>query len=318
MKFAILVENLAKDYGRLQALKGVSFTIQPGEIFALLGPNGAGKSTLINILAGLVLPTLGHASIMGHDVVADAIASKRHLGVVPQEIVQDVFFTVRQLLQVQAGYFGMPWRESNRWIDELLERLGLADKAHVTMRQLSGGMKRRLMVAMAMAHRPPVLVLDEPTAGVDIELRKALWEFVRAWHRAGNTVVLTTHYLQEAEALCDRIAILNQGELVALDTKKALLARHPHRILHLTFGRALDILPVSLREFVTMHSADKCIWSLKLPRQEGAIQTILTTLTQEALSLVDLSVTEPGLEDVFLSLTSGSKVGQSNVRTRSG
>jgi len=206
-----------------RALDDVSLSVEYGEFFGLLGPNGAGKTTLISILAGLARATSGTASICGHDVVTDYKQTRRSLGVVPQEIVYDPFFTVRETLRIQSGYFGL--RNNDDWIDEILSNLGLADKADTNMRALSGGMKRRVLVAQALVHRPPVIILDEPTAGVDVDLRRTLWEFISRLNKAGHTILLTTHYLEEAEALCGRIAMLKHGRVVALDTTQALLAR---------------------------------------------------------------------------------------------
>ncbi|AVJ25796.1 ABC transporter ATP-binding protein [Achromobacter spanius] len=236
---AVSLENVSKIYsprqrgwqkllGRtprpgFQALDNVSLNIEHGEFFGLLGPNGAGKTTLISILAGLAHATAGRATVCGYDVVADYKSARRALGVVPQELVYDPFFTVRETLRIQSGYFGL--RKNDDWIDEILFNLGLADKANSNMRALSGGMKRRVLVAQALVHRPPVIVLDEPTAGVDVDLRRTLWEFISRLNRAGHTIMLTTHYLEEAEALCNRIAMLKGGRVVALDTTQALLAR---------------------------------------------------------------------------------------------
>ena len=206
-----------------QALDDVSLNIEPGEFFGLLGPNGAGKTTLISILAGLGLATSGRASICGYDVTSQYKEARRSLGVVPQELVYDPFFTVRETLRIQSGYFGL--RNNDDWIDEILLNLGLSDKADANMRALSGGMKRRVLVAQALVHRPPVIVLDEPTAGVDVDLRRTLWEFISRLNREGHTILLTTHYLEEAEALCGRIAMLKRGRIVALDTTQSLLAR---------------------------------------------------------------------------------------------
>ena len=223
---AVSFQDVAKTYhasrGGFQALSGVSFDIQQGEFFGLLGPNGAGKTTLISILAGLSRASAGRVTVMGHDVISDYAAARRALGIVPQELVFDPFFSVRETLRIQSGYFGV--KRNDAWIDELLENLGLADKANANMRQLSGGMKRRVLVAQALVHRPPVIVLDEPTAGVDVELRQTLWAFIARLNREGHTVLLTTHYLEEAEALCGRIAMLKQGRVVALDRTSALLA----------------------------------------------------------------------------------------------
>ena len=220
---AISFKHLTKNYGSLVALNDVSLEIEEGEFFGLLGPNGAGKTTLISILAGLCRPTTGSVEVMGHDVQADFRAARRLLGIVPQELVFDPFFTVRETLQFQSGYFGI--KNNGEWIDEILHHLGLADKANKNMRALSGGMKRRVLVAQALVHRPPVIVLDEPTAGVDVELRQSLWKFISRLNEEGHTIVLTTHYLEEAQELCGRIAMLKKGEIVALDTTANLLAR---------------------------------------------------------------------------------------------
>ena len=220
---AISFKHLTKHYGSLVALNDVSLEIEEGEFFGLLGPNGAGKTTLISILAGLCRPTAGSVEVMGHDVQADFREARRLLGIVPQELVFDPFFTVRETLQFQSGYFGI--KNNGEWIDEILHHLGLADKANKNMRALSGGMKRRVLVAQALVHRPPVIVLDEPTAGVDVELRQSLWKFISRLNQEGHTIVLTTHYLEEAQELCGRIAMLKNGQIVALDTTANLLAR---------------------------------------------------------------------------------------------
>ncbi len=220
---AISFKHLTKNYGSLVALNDVSLDIEEGEFFGLLGPNGAGKTTLISILAGLCRPTTGSVEVMGHDVQSDFRSARRLLGIVPQELVFDPFFTVRETLQFQSGYFGI--KNNGEWIDEILHHLGLADKANKNMRALSGGMKRRVLVAQALVHRPPVIVLDEPTAGVDVELRQSLWKFISRLNKEGHTIVLTTHYLEEAQELCGRIAMLKKGQIVALDTTANLLAR---------------------------------------------------------------------------------------------
>ena len=220
---AISFKHLTKNYGSLVALNDVSLDIEEGEFFGLLGPNGAGKTTLISILAGLCRPTKGSVDVMGHDVQSDFRSARRLLGIVPQELVFDPFFTVRETLQFQSGYFGI--KNNGEWIDEILHHLGLADKANKNMRALSGGMKRRVLVAQALVHRPPVIVLDEPTAGVDVELRQSLWKFISRLNKEGHTIVLTTHYLEEAQELCGRIAMLKKGQIVALDTTANLLAR---------------------------------------------------------------------------------------------
>lgn len=228
-----------------QALDDVSLSIEHGEFFGLLGPNGAGKTTLISVLAGLCQATTGRASVCGHDVVNDYQAARRSLGVVPQELVYDPFFTVRETLRIQSGYFG--FRRNDDWIDEILANLGLTDKADENMRALSGGMKRRVLVAQALVHRPPVIVLDEPTAGVDVDLRRSLWEFISRLNREGHTIMLTTHYLEEAEALCGRIAMLKRGRIVALESTEALLARTGGS-LEQAFVQIMNTNPTSIME----------------------------------------------------------------------
>jgi ABC-2 type transport system ATP-binding protein len=220
---AISFKNLKKNYGSLHALNGINLDIEEGEFFGLLGPNGAGKTTLISILAGLCKASSGTAEILGHDVQSDFRAARRLVGIVPQELVFDPFFNVREALEFQSGYFGI--KNNADWIDEIMCNLGLADKADKNMRALSGGMKRRVLVAQALVHRPPVIVLDEPTAGVDVELRQSLWKFISRLNKEGHTIVLTTHYLEEAEELCGRIAMLKKGDIVALDTTANLLKR---------------------------------------------------------------------------------------------
>ncbi len=224
MQSAVLVEHLTKSYGSLQALKNVSLDVKEGEFFGLLGPNGAGKTTLISILAGLCRPDSGRAFVMGTNVQTNFIEARRLLGVVPQELVFDPFFTVRETLRFQSGYFGI--RNNDDWIDEIMTNLDLTSKANSNMRSLSGGMKRRVLDAQALVHRPPVIVLDEPTAGVDVELRQSLWKFISRLNQDGHTILLTTHYLEEAESLCGRIAMLKSGQVVALDTTQNLLARY--------------------------------------------------------------------------------------------
>src|SRR5499427_5325322 len=231
---AVEIVDVARRFGAVQALSGVDLTVERGEFFGLLGPNGAGKTTLISILAGLTRADRGTARILGHDVVGAYRASRRALGVVPQELVFDPFFTVRETLEIQSGYFGM--RDNRAWIDEIMEHLDLTAKADANMRTLSGGMKRRVLVAQALVHKPAVIVLDEPTAGVDVELRQGLWQFIRSLNSDGHTVVLTTHYLEEAEVLCQRIAMLKQGRVVALDSTANLLRRVHHLVLRVRVG----------------------------------------------------------------------------------
>jgi len=238
MPAAVSIVDVVKHFGSLQALAGVSLEIAEGEFFGLLGPNGAGKTTLISSLAGLVRTDSGSLKVLGYDVIKDFREARRLLGVVPQELVFDPFFNVRETLQIQSGYFGI--RKNDDWIDEILHNLDLTSKADVNMRRLSGGMKRRVLVAQALVHKPPVIVLDEPTAGVDVELRQGLWQFVRRLNTEGHTIILTTHYLEEAEALCGRIALMKQGRVIKLDSTANLMAAHPGGSLEDVFVQAMN------------------------------------------------------------------------------
>lgn len=235
---AVSIADVVKTFGSLRALDGLSLEIRQGEFFGLLGPNGAGKTTLISALAGLARLDSGCIRVLGHDVVRDFRQARRLLGVVPQELVFDPFFSVRETLRIQSGYFGI--RRNDDWIDEILHHLDLTAKADANMRRLSGGMKRRVLVAQALVHKPPVIVLDEPTAGVDVELRQGLWQFVRRLNGEGHTIILTTHYLEEAEALCNRIALMKQGQLLALDSTVNLMAAHPGASLEEVFLRTMQ------------------------------------------------------------------------------
>ena len=293
---AIEINGLHKYFGDLHALKGVNLTIEQGEFFALLGPNGAGKSTLINILAGLIKPSSGNISVMGFDVVNRYQQARPLLGIVPQELVFDPFFNVREMLRFQAGYFGHG-PENDKWIDEVLEGLGLTDKAHTNMRKLSGGMKRRALIAQALAHRPPVIVLDEPTAGVDVELRQMLWEFIKKLNRAGHTIILTTHYLEEAEALCSRVAMMKQGEIVALDSTSSLLNKFAGKNLRLSLGSV--VLPEVLEPL--LRNQDNGIFTFALTDSEQ-IEFVLSVLRAANIKVLDMQLSEADLEDVFLSL----------------
>ncbi|MBE7458988.1 MAG: ABC transporter ATP-binding protein [Zoogloeaceae bacterium] len=291
---AIRIEGVAKRFGSVQALDGIDLDIAPGEFFGLLGPNGAGKTTLISALAGLVRPDAGRLAVMSHDVVSDYRAARRQLGVVPQELVFDPFFTVRESLEIQSGYFGI--RDNAAWIDEILENLDLTEKADTNMRQLSGGMKRRVLVAQALVHRPPVIVLDEPTAGVDVELRQGLWSFVRRLNRDGHTIVLTTHYLEEAESLCGRIAMLKQGRVVALDTTNNLLRRFSGHTLRLRLAEGRT-LPAALQARVVGESGSEFVFSLERCEE---IEEILRGLRGSDCSIDDIEVGRPDLEEVFV------------------
>jgi len=307
MTAAISINNVKKSYGSVEALKGVDLTINRGEFFGLLGPNGAGKSTLINIIAGLANADSGSVSVLGHDVVADYRQARHALGVVPQELVFDAFFSVREVLQIQSGYFGLG-KSNNAWIDELLDALALTDKADANMRALSGGMKRRVLIAQALVHQPEVVILDEPTAGVDVELRKLLWDFVVQLNKKGHTIVLTTHYLEEAEKLCDRIAILNHGEVIALDTKASMLQSEICKTLHLVIKTSEPIeqlpesLPLAIREKVK--HLDGCEMRLELHKDKDAIVDVLAAISAAGIKVVDLETERADLEDVFVELTS--------------
>ena len=299
MSVAVAIERVEKRFASLLALAGVSLEIAEGEFFGLLGPNGAGKTTLISCLAGLARPDAGTLSVMGHDVVSDYRAARRLLGVVPQELVFDPFFSVRESLRIQSGYFGI--RHNDDWIDEILANLDLTAKADTNMRRLSGGMKRRVLVAQALVHKPPVIVLDEPTAGVDVELRQGLWQFVRRLNRDGHTVILTTHYLEEAEALCGRIAMLKQGQVVALDTTSNLLARFSGQTLHLRVSDAVP-LPLALRARATECEG---AWTFQLAHL-GEIERLLATVREAGCVIDDLRLTQTDLEDVFLGVMQSS------------
>ena len=293
---AVEVIDVARRFGAVQALAGVDLTVAEGEFFGLLGPNGAGKTTLISILAGLTRADRGTARILGHDVVTDFRTARRSLGVVPQELVFDPFFSVRETLEFQAGYFGL--RRQGTWIDEILHHLDLTEKADANMRSLSGGMKRRVLVGQALVHKPPVIVLDEPTAGVDVELRQSLWRFIRKLNHDGHTIILTTHYLEEAEALCGRIAMLKAGRVVALDSTHNLLSR----FAGLTCRVAAARMPAA--------------WEDRVVRREGGnfyvglgdyadLERLLAALRTDGIAIDELALEETDLEQVFLRIMKG-------------
>jgi ABC-2 type transport system ATP-binding protein len=284
---------IARRFGSVQALAGVDLAVEEGEFFGLLGPNGAGKTTLISILAGLTRADSGTARILGHDVVADYREARRRLGVVPQELVFDPFFTVRETLKIQSGYFGI--RDNDAWIDELLHHLDLTAKADANMRSLSGGMKRRVLVGQALVHKPPVIVLDEPTAGVDVGLRQSLWAFIRKLNRDGHTIILTTHYLEEAEALCNRIAMLKAGRIVALDTTQNLLSR----FAGLTVRLVADRIPPAWQSRVLR--TEDGVHYLGLDRYED-LEGLLAALRGEHVAIGELALQEADLEQVFLRI----------------
>jgi len=302
---AIRIESLFKTYDAKGpapklALDDVTFDVPRGQIFGLLGPNGAGKSTLINILAGMVVKTGGKATVWGFDIDAHPRNAKRSIGIVPQEILFDPFFTPREALEIQAGLYGVPKRE--RITDELLAAVRLTDKADAYARTLSGGMKRRLLVAKAMVHSPPILVLDEPTAGVDIELRQQLWDTVRKLNREGVTVVLTTHYLEEAEQLCDRIAIINHGKLIANEPTRALIAKAQDKAVVVEIDRDIEAVPVAPC-FDRIALIGPRTIEITYRKDQINAGEVLAALAAEGLGIVDVSTRDPDLEDVFLSLT---------------
>ena len=300
---AIAVSQIEKNFASLKALDGVSLSVEEGEFFGLLGPNGAGKTTLISIIAGLARADHGTVSILGHDVVREFRVARSLLGVVPQEIVFDPFFTVRETLRLQSGYFGL--KNNDHWIDAVMENLDLTGKADANMRSLSGGMKRRVLVAQALVHKPPVIVLDEPTAGVDVELRQTLWKFIASLNREGHTIVLTTHYLEEAEALCNRIAMLKNGQMVALDTTKALIARLSGS--QLTLQLADGILPDDLQSLVTQtETGDSGRKYLLRINHAVEVERILMRVRESGATIADMQMQHADLEDVFLQVMEGS------------
>ena len=303
---AISFQTVCKTYPSAKGPKGstflaldhVSLDIEEGEFFGLLGPNGAGKTTMISLLAGLSRASSGRISVLGHDVQVDYAKARRSLGVVPQELVFDPFFNVRELLRIQSGYFGV--KNNDAWIDELLDSLGLSDKANANMRQLSGGMKRRVLVAQALVHKPPVIVLDEPTAGVDVELRQTLWHFIAKLNKQGHTVLLTTHYLEEAEALCGRIAMLKSGQIVALDTTSELLKAASSNVLRFKVD---SDLPRAL--------ADKARITgrvVQFPAHDALeIEQYLAAVREAGLVAHDVEIRKADLEDVFLDVMTQHK-----------
>jgi len=284
-----------KQFGTLEALKGIDLRVEPGEFFGLLGPNGAGKSTLIHVLAGLVRASSGTAKVLGHDVRNDYRAARRSLGMVPQELVYDPFFTVRETLKIQSGYYGV--RGNSAWIDELLVGLDLVSKADTYTRMLSGGMKRRVLVAQALVHKPPVIVLDEPTAGVDVELRQNLWQFIRRLNAEGHTIMLTTHYLEEAEMLCSRIAMLKQGRIVALDTKQNLLNLITDKYVRLKLKAG--VLPPHLIAQARPMEEDRFVLPLT---DYSDLEGMLRELREGGAVVEEIELIKPDLEEVFVQV----------------
>src|SRR3954452_5237566 len=302
---AIRIDSLSKTYqGGKRALDDISFDVPRGQIFGLLGPNGAGKSTLINILAGLVVKTGGKVTIWGFDIDKHPRNSKRSIGVVPQEIIFDPFFTPRETLEIQAGLYGIA--AADRQSDGLLAAMHLTDKAHAYSRTLSGGMKRRLLVAKAMVHSPPILVLDEPTAGVDVELRRQLWDYVRHLHAQGVTIVLTTHYLEEAEQLCDRIAIIHHGRVIANEPTRELVSKAQEKAVVVTFDSDISEVPTN-GAFQNIALIDERTLEITYRKDQVNAGQVLSALAAEGLPIVDVSTRDPDLEDVFLSLVAAEQ-----------
>jgi ABC-2 type transport system ATP-binding protein len=301
---AIQINNVEKSYRALKAVNGISLSIEEGEFFGLLGPNGAGKTTLISIIAGLNRADSGTVEVHGHDVVSDYRQARKLLGVVPQELVFDPFFTVRETLRMQSGYYGL--KNNDPWIDEVMHHLDLTNKADANMRALSGGMKRRVLVAQALVHKPPVIVLDEPTAGVDVELRQTLWKFISRLNREGHTVVLTTHYLEEAQALCNRVAMLKAGQVVALDSTSALIKRISGS--QLVVQLASGALPDELKELVShpeeLVRGNK--YTLRVNEYKD-VEPILAKLRLSGAVIEDMQLQQADLEDVFIQIMGGEK-----------
>ncbi|MBN2866438.1 MAG: ABC transporter ATP-binding protein [Thiotrichales bacterium] len=300
MSAAVKFDQVVKHYGDFEALKGISFEVEEGSFFGLLGPNGAGKSTLINAMSGLLTPTSGSIQVQGFDVIDDYRETRRRLGLVPQELISDPFFSIRELLELQSGYYGIRGKEQKQWIDELLERLALTDKTHAITNQLSGGMKRRVLIAMALVHKPRVLVLDEPTAGVDVDLRHTLWEFTKELHQKGHTIILTTHYLEEAEALCEKVAIMQGGEVKALDRTADLLATHPFRYIRVSFEEKNAVLSEALASRLVETDASGHLFKME---NELSMSDMLGMIHQSGLHVKDVRSRDATLEEVFMDLT---------------
>jgi len=304
MQPAIEVKHVSKRFGDVRALSGIDLEIRAGEFFALLGPNGAGKTTLISIIAGLTLADSGTVSVMGHNVITQYRQARQSLGVVPQELVFDPFFTVREILLIQSGYYGI--KHNGDWVDEIIERLDLTSKANANMRALSGGMKRRVLVAQALVHKPPVIILDEPTAGVDVELRQSLWDFIRQLNQNGHTIVLTTHYLDEAETLCNRVAMLKDGKIVALDSTQNMIGKLPA-------GKSVrlrllpDTLPAALHTLQLSHTGGMVELRIDTYAQ---VELILSALRSAHIEILEMHLQQPDLEDVFVNMmrNSGNEV----------
>jgi len=299
MSVAIEIQNINKRYGDLEALKDINLTIDQGEFFGLLGPNGAGKSTLIGILGGLVNKDFGRITVLGKDIISNYRETKKSLGIVPQEVTFDPYFNVRETLEIQSGYFGI--KNNDHKINELLEALDLTDKAEIGPRQLSGGMKRRLLIAKALVHDPEIIVLDEPTAGVDVELRNSLWDYVIKLNQQGKTIILTTHYLEEAETLCDRIAIMNKGEIVKIDTKENLINSIDKKLVSVKFANSVAGLADKLAG--TNCKVDEDDNRIEIEASKNDLNDLLQFINNLDLHIVDMNIESAKLEDVFIKLT---------------
>ncbi|SDC62213.1 MULTISPECIES: ABC transporter ATP-binding protein [unclassified Candidatus Frackibacter] len=299
MTTAIKIKDINKSYGNLQALSNVNLEIKKGEFFGLLGPNGAGKSTLIKIMAGLAHKDSGSITVLGNDVVKEPKLTKKALGIVPQEVVIDPYFNPKEALRLQSGYFGINNNEEK--IDELLTALDLQDKAEAYSRNLSGGMKRRLLIAKALVHDPEIIVLDEPTAGVDVELRNSLWDYIRKLNREGKTIILTTHYLEEAETLCDRIAIMDKGEIITIDTKENLVNSIDKKIVELNLTQDIDELPTFFNKYPYEFNKERKEINIELTKDN--LIKFINEVYQSELVIEDIDIASAKLEDVFLRLT---------------
>jgi len=297
---ALKIQGLNKHYDGVSAVQDLSFEIRPGEIFGLLGPNGAGKSTTINIVSGVARLETGKVEVFGYDNQKDFQITRRIVGVMHQEVVADPFFKIHRALEIHSGYYGV--KDDPKWRKHLIDRLGLGPHLHKHMNKLSGGLKRRFMVAKAMIHRPRLLILDEPTAGVDVELRRAIWEFVRQMNTEGTTVLLTTHYLEEAEKMCGRIAIMNHGKLVALDTTKNLMALLDRKTVEVRLRERLQEIPTGFDKYSPIRKEEGQVLLFQLPKDTDAGE-VLQALYKSGINISEIVTSAATLEDVFLELT---------------
>ncbi len=303
MDSVIIIKNLVKNYGKLQALKGINLDIKKGEFFGLLGPNGAGKTTTINILTSLVNKTSGDIEIYGHDHIKEYREARKYIGLVPQEFNFDQFSKVIDTVIYQGGFYGIPRDECKRRAEKILKMLDLWEKRDAKLRYLSGGMKRRAMIARALIHEPKILILDEPTAGIDVELRKSTWNFIKELNKSGVTILLTTHYIEEAEELCDRVAIINNGEIIALDKTHKLLDKLESSVMQLYLEKPIEKIPEKLMKYSPALSKDNTVLKLFFNKAEHSYNELLKAITTTKLQITNIQTTENKLEDVFLKLT---------------